>query len=124
MKQQFNIQTRADALLSLLRERLGVSGRDLAQALRRGGRQLPRHVRRQANRIAAASTVGRNPKLARRLPGTELETAYRDVVGYLKTIDVADRRRGRILNWIGVVAFNLILVAVAFVVWLWWRGYV
>jgi hypothetical protein len=42
----------------------------------------------------------------------------------LQSIDVDDQRRGRILGWVSTIAFDLILIAAAFVLWLWWRGYV
>jgi len=43
---------------------------------------------------------------------------------HLSAIDVADRRRGKLLSLAGALAFNLLAVAVLFIVWLWWRAYI
>ncbi|XDA99200.1 hypothetical protein AB1M95_04625 [Sulfitobacter sp. LCG007] len=119
-----NIEHRAEALRHLLNERLGVGGRDFGSALRRVRRRLPRHLRRQADLIAEAERMGRNPKLARRLEGAALDTAWRDLRDHLRKIDGAAVRRDRFLAWLSVIAFDLLLIAGAFVLWLWWRGYV
>ncbi|MDW4497355.1 hypothetical protein R5H30_05125 [Sulfitobacter sp. D35] len=118
------ITRRAEALKLLLKERLGVGGRDLAVALRRARWRLPRRLRGQADMVASAARMGANPKLARRLNGPALDAAFRDLRGYLKGIDVGEVRKDRILGWLSVIVFDLILIAGAFVLWLWWRGYV
>lgn len=119
-----DIGQRTVALRTLLKERIGVGGRDFETALRRARWRLPRRLRPEADLIARAERMGRNPKLARRLDTASLDAACNAVTGHLESIDVADVRRGRILGWLSTVVFDLILIAAGFVLWLWWRGYV
>jgi hypothetical protein len=65
-----------------------------------------------------------NPKLARQIRLAEIDRAYSDITAHLRGIDVADRRKGKWLSLAAGVAGNLLIVIVAFLVWLWWRGYV
>ncbi|MGJ8616184.1 MAG: hypothetical protein ACSHWS_05030 [Sulfitobacter sp.] len=119
-----DIAAKSLAIRQQLEAKLGVRSRDLSQALRRAGRQLPRQVRAQAEVLVAAEKQAGHPKLARQLDDGAVRTAYTNVTAHLRTIDVADARKGRILGVAAVIAFNLLLVIVAFIVWLWWRGYV
>lgn len=124
MGQGTDITAKADALRAELAAHLGIQGRDLAQALRRAGRRLPRRIRQQAKVIEEAARLGGNPKLERRLDATRIEKAHAEVMAHLTTVNRADVRRGRLLGLAAVLAFNFILIATAFVFWLWWRGYV
>ncbi|MCZ4254417.1 hypothetical protein PVW51_05030 [Sulfitobacter sp. PR48] len=118
-----DINAKSQALLRLLQAKLGVRGRDLEQALRRAGRRLPRRVRGQAARLVAAQKMAGHPKLARQLDPREFSQAYADVSAHLAAIDVADRRKGRLIGLAAVVAANLLIVITAFLFWLSWRGY-
>jgi ABC-type multidrug transport system fused ATPase/permease subunit len=124
MSHGLNIADKAAKLQSQLETQMGFKGRDLAQALRRAGRRLPRRVRAQIQTITEAQKFGGNPKLERRLNAGQVEADFDAATAYLAAVDRADLRRGRILALVGVVAFNLIVIVVAFVTWLWWRGYV
>lgn len=119
-----DITAKSQTVLRLLRTKLGVSARDLEQALRRAGRRLPRRVRAQGARLVAAQKMAGNPKLARQLDPHEFAQAYADVSAHLVAIDVAERRKGRLIGLAAVVALKLLAVFTAFLVWLWWRGYV
>ncbi|QFT57437.1 hypothetical protein FIU94_01260 [Sulfitobacter sp. THAF37] len=119
-----DITARTQSLQQLLQDKLGVRGRDLEHALRKAGRLLPRRVRRQAAQLARAEKMAGNPRLARQIDGGALARAQSDVTAHLSAIDLADRRKGRLIALGAVVAANLLIVCTAFVVWLWWRGYV
>lgn len=124
MMSDTDMAAKADKVLGLLYEKFGLRARDLRHGVKRAGRRLPRGVRRQAQRLGAAQALARNPRLARQIDAAAVERDYRGVVAYLRGIDVADRRRARILGLAGALAANLIAVAVLFLLWLWWRGYV
>ena len=115
-----DISAKSLAIRQQLEAKLGVKSRDLSQALRRAGRRLPRRVRAQAAVLVAAEKRVGHPKLARQMDGGAVREAY----AHVRAIDGADARKGRILGLAGVIAFNLLLIIVAFVIWLWWRGYV
>jgi len=117
------INAKSQALLRLLQAKLGVRGRDLEQAMRRAGRRLPHRVRGQAARLVAAQKMSGHPKLARQLDPREFSRAYAEVSAHLAAIDVADRRKGRLIGLAAVVAANLLIVITAFLFWLSWRGY-
>ncbi len=117
------INAKSQALLRLLQAKLGVRGRDLEQAMRRAGRRLPHRVRGQAARLVAAQKMAGHPKLARQLDSREFSRAYAEVSAHLAAIDVADRRKGRLIGLAAAVAANLLIVITAFLFWLSWRGY-
>ncbi|MEQ6248801.1 hypothetical protein ABMC89_07920 [Sulfitobacter sp. HNIBRBA3233] len=119
-----DMAAKANAVLGLLREKFGVQARDLRRGVRRVGRRLPRRVRERADRLVAAETLAQNPKLARQIDAAAVEKDFDAVVSHLRGIDVADRRRGRLLAVAATIAANLLAVIAAFIVWLWWRGYV
>jgi len=124
MLDQKDVQTKVLTVRRELQAKLGVQGRDLAHALRRAGRRLPAGIRKQGAALARAEFFARNPKMARRLDGAEVQIAFKNVMTHLRGINVAEARKDRILGIAGSVAFNLLLVAAVFVGFLWWRGYV
>ncbi|MFS4582953.1 hypothetical protein [Phaeobacter sp. C3_T13_0] len=120
----------ADTLLSdieqvqdLLKDREHAGG-DLAAALKRARRRLPRRIYRQGMLLADAQPLLAHPKLCLTLDQGPLQRAAREVIKHLKAIDLADRRRGRVLDVFGSMAFSLIIVAVLLIVVLRWRGFV
>ena len=121
---QKDTRERSEALLTLLQSKLGVRARTLEKGARKAGRRLPRRVRDELRLLAAAERSAGNPKLARQFDEGAVHRAFEDVRAHLSGIDVADRRRGRVLSIAAAVAFNILVVLTAFVVWLWWRDYV
>ena len=108
----------------LLTEIFGVKRMPLAKMVSRVGRRLPKRMRARARVLSDAERLAGHPKLARQVDQHQLAQAHADLVAHLRQIDVADQRKGRILGIAGVIVFNLLLIAAAFVYWLWWRGYV
>ena len=51
-----------------------------------------------------------------------IERAHDVIVAQLDQIDPADVRRGALLALLGDIAFKLLFVIAAFIVWLWWSG--
>jgi hypothetical protein len=113
---------KAEELRLALRAKLGVRGRDFAQAVDRAGRLLPNKLRKQAAVIVKAQGLGGHPKLMRMVDMTALNKAHLDISTFLNAIDPKERRRTRMLRWGGGIVFNLIVVAMCFVIWLVWSG--
>ena len=111
-------------LRGLMQQKLDVRGRDLRQSLRRAGRRLPKSVRKRGVALTQAEILAHNPKTARQVDADAVERDYEVVRAHLIAIDVNEVRKTRILSVAGAVVANLIVVAVLFIVWLWWRGYV
>lgn len=124
MLEHEDIAAKSLAIRQQIEAKLGVKSRDLSQALRRAGRRLPRGVRAHGAVLAEAEKSAGHPKLARQLDHAAVRAAYDQLAAHLRAIDEGDARKGRILGLAGVSAFNLLLIIAAFIVWLWWRGYV
>lgn len=116
--------TRSDELRALMQEKLGFKSRDLADAFRRAGRRLPRRVRQHTAILVQAEERAFHPKLAATTDPQAVEQAFKAITGHLQGIDVADERLGRWLQFAGTLAFNFIVIAILFVIWMRWRGFV
>ena len=119
-----NVAQQSEQLADLIEDRLGIRGRGLKAKLRRAGRLMPRWVRREAERLVDAQTLLDHPKLMKQADPAALETAYRRVETWLKTVNPAERRKDRILGFLAVNAANLLIVAGLFVAYLVWAGHV
>jgi len=115
---------KAEAVRALMEERLGVKGRDLAYALRKGRRMVPRWVRKQGAVLVAAERAARSPKTAKQIDRTQVMHAYDLVTNHLRAINVNAQRRDRMLKLAGVIAFQVLLLVAVFIAYLRWRGYV
>lgn len=124
MTQEIDIQTRIAQTISLLRKKLGVKDKTLIASVRRAKRRLPRKVYKQAMVLARAEQMAEHPKLQLLLDMPKLEKASVDVQDHLKTINLADRRWGWFLSFLGSLALGVIALAALAVVVLRWRGFV
>lgn len=123
METQASINARIKRLQDALDAAFGVRANNLERALRRTGRRLPRRLRAEAHKVAKTQEIGNHPKLLRQVDSAELSAAEERIVGYLKTIDRADQRRGKIVNIAAAIASNLLLVFTGVVIWMVWNGY-
>jgi hypothetical protein len=112
-----------DELQELLKTNAGASG-DLATALGKARRQLPRRVYKQGMRLVQALPLLQHPKLRLTLDEKSLKGAAREVKTHLAAIDVADRRWGRVLEVLASMAFSLLAVFALLIAVLRWRGFV
>ena len=111
-----------EELQELLKANAGVSG-DLATALGKARRQLPRRIYKQGMRLVQALPLLEHPKLRLTLDEKALQGAAREVKTHLTAIDVADRRLGRVLDVLGSMAFSLLVVFALLIIVLRWRGF-
>lgn len=111
-----------EELQELLKSRANVSG-NLGDALAKARRLLPRRVYKQGMRLAQAVPLLEHPKLRLTLDEAALKGAAREVKMHLQAIDAADRRKGRILDVLGSMAFSLLVVFILLLVVLRWRGF-
>ena len=117
-----DIDRKVGQVQDLLTEKFGVKRLPLAKMVRRVGRGLPRRMQARAGVLSDAERLAGHPKLARQIDQQRLSQAHAELVAHLREIDVADRRKGHLLGIAGVIVFNLLVIAVVFVTWLWWRG--
>ena len=117
------IQQMANRVASLMDERLGVGGADLSAKLKKGGRLLPHKVRVAAGKLAKAADMAKNPKLLMQLDEGEVAEAYDLCVRHLGSIDRKERRIGALVGFLASVALGILVLAVAVLVVLRWRGF-
>jgi hypothetical protein len=94
----------------LLAERLNLGDGNLADRLRRAGRDVPRRVRREIAYLAEVELLSQNPRLARQIDAARLVRAHAATMRWLRGIDPRERRKTRLLNIAAMVAFNLLLL--------------
>lgn len=112
-----------EELQQLLHSRAEVSG-DLATALGKARRHMPRRIYKQGMRLAAAMPLLQHPKLRLTVDAAALQGAVREVKAHLEAIDIADRRKGRMLDVLASVAFALLVVFALLILVLRWRGFI
>ncbi|EEE37459.1 hypothetical protein RKLH11_1295 [Rhodobacteraceae bacterium KLH11] len=122
MSQETDIQTRIAQTITLLRKKLGVRDKTLTASVRRAKRRLPRKIYKQAMVLANAEQMAVHPKLRLVLDTPRLEQASEDVQKHLNAINLADRRWGWFLSFLGSVALGVLALSAAVIAVLRWRG--
>jgi hypothetical protein len=113
-----------DEIRSLLETQLRVRGATLDKQIHRAGRLLPRKIRAEAAFLVQANLLVQNPKLARMINPERVGQAHLAVSSYLNAIDPKERAKTRALNYLGLIAFNVLLLVGALIAILVWRGIV
>lgn len=111
-----------DEVRKLLEERLRIKGRSLAHQLRRAGRLLPKRMQRDGRYLDQARTMTAHPTLALMIDDTRVKAAHKRLVSHLKSIDPKEERKTKLIRIAAVIAFNLLVVIVLFLLVLNWRG--
>lgn len=107
----------------MIRTRLGIGGTDVRRQIRRARRHLPVSLRGAADVLAHAQSMAGHPRLLRLLDPERVAAASDALGAHLAAIDIADRRKGRILGILAGMAFNLLAVLGLLVLFLIWRGH-
>jgi len=84
---------------------------------------LPRRIRSEAQALADAAQLSGHPKLARMIDAKAQTRAYRDCKRFLEKIDGTERFVRYAVGLITVNAFHFLVIAVALIAILVWRGY-
>jgi hypothetical protein len=120
-----SIAQKSELLSALISERLGIhSGMGFEAKLHKAGRALPRWARRDGAVIVEAMALETHPKLARMINRKPVDRAIRNLTQHLESIDPFQRRMGRFLDFLAVIAVIAILIFGAIVTVLVWRGLV
>lgn len=116
-------QDRANEVAVLMKKQMAIGGSGLSLKLRRAGRLLPRHVRKDARVLADAAAFSENPKLHRFVDSSQLEKSHANCVRYLKQFDKSKRRTDTLMSVLSGAAVGILIPAGLFVTVLVWRGY-
>ncbi len=117
-----DIEAQEAQLLQLAREKFGVRAKSLPRAMKKIGRRVPARLHKQADVISEARRLGAHPKLMMQIDAHAVGRAYDEIVAHLEAIDVADRRKGILLNLAAALSFNLLVVIVVVVLMLRHQG--
>ena len=101
-----DITAKADEVRNALREKLNTLGSDLSTGVAWSGRLLPKKRSKQAAVIVKRQGLGSNPKLMRRIDMGASNKVHSDITTFLAAIDGQERRKIRVLRWLGGMAFN------------------
>jgi hypothetical protein len=118
------VQQKASEVADLMKERLGVGGKDLATKLRRAGRLMPKWLKQEATYLAQTAAFAQNPKLQKRIDFDRVDAAHKSCVDFLKSVDPVDRRKGVFLNLLGSLAMIFIVVSALIISVLRWREFI
>ncbi|SLN28694.1 hypothetical protein ROA7450_01196 [Roseovarius albus] len=118
------LDQRTKRLNDKLKEKLGLRGKTLEKRLKRAGRTLPKHLRREGAIIVQAQKQVANPKMARLIDQAALDRSFAMFRHYLKDIDPVERRKDKIINFLGLLVFNLVVIAALYLLFLLWKGLV
>ncbi|MEO1138704.1 MAG: hypothetical protein AAFW87_04530 [Pseudomonadota bacterium] len=113
---------KVEALEQNLQAKLGIRGKSLNARLARAGRLLPKRLHAEGRVLMETQTKVAHPKLATQLDETRITKAFDAFSAYLKPINPSDRRKGKILGWLGGVVFNFIVLTIILVIFLRWQG--
>jgi hypothetical protein len=118
------IQQMVERVSALMEERLAVRGATLTDKLRKGGRLMPRRVRSAAARLAKAGSYAQNPKLLLQVDEGEVSKDYDICVRHLVAINAGAGLRRVLGSMAASIAFGLLMLGVAVIAVLRWRGFV
>lgn len=118
-----DVQQMAARVAELLEARLNVGGSTLADKLRRGGRRLPRKIRREAAYLAAAADQARVPKLMAQVDHARITQAYDACLRYLKPLGAGARRRALAMQMLTGAGAGVFVTGILILLVLAWRGY-
>ena len=118
-KQDFH--TKLEALEHKLQSKLGVRGKSLQARLKRAGRLLPKRLHKQGTILLETQEKLVHPKLAVQLDSARVASAFKTFDDHLNAIDPRDRRKGKILGWLGGLVFNLLILAGVLIFVLIWQ---
>lgn len=118
-----NIQQMAAVVADLIDARLKVGGATLAEKLRRGGKRLPRHVRREAAYLAEVAQNARVPKLMVQIDHARAVHAYDACLRHLKPLGAGERRKALAMQIVTGIGAGVFITGVLILLVLIWRGY-
>lgn len=118
-----NIQQMAADVADLIDARLKVGGATLAEKLRRGGKRLPRHVRREAAYLAEVAQNARVPKLMVQIDQARAVHAYDACLRHLKPLGAGERRKALAMQIVTGIGAGVFITGVLILLVLVWRGY-
>lgn len=122
MFDQARFDRRVQETVKSLKRVFGGDPKDLRQAMARAGRRLPMRARKAGSEIVSAQGLAGHPKLQQQLDGAKLDLAFDRLHEGIKSVDMREVRRKRLLGALASLAFNLLLFLGIVLAFARWRG--
>lgn len=107
----------------LLEQRLRLRGPTLGVLVRKAGRRLPRKVRRAAQELAEVEALAQHPKGRMMVDMIRATAAYDICMAHLKPLGSGARWKALALDLVTSLALLVLILGVAGVCILVWRGF-
>ncbi len=118
-----DVQQMAARVAALIEARLNVGGATLDEKLRRGGKRLPRNVRREAAYLAEVAHNAKVPKLMVQIDHARAVHAYGACLHHLKRLGAGERRKTMAMQILTGIGAGVFITGVLILLVLIWRGY-
>jgi hypothetical protein len=118
-----NVQQMAARVADLIDARLKVGGATLAEKLRRGGKRLPRRIRREAAYLAEVAQNAKVPKLMVQIDHARAAQAYDACLRHLKPLGAGARRKATAIQVATGIGAGVFITGLLILLVLIWRGY-
>ncbi|TCL10254.1 hypothetical protein BXY66_2323 [Shimia isoporae] len=118
------LDRKTDEVLLLAKAKFGVRSKSLDKAMKKIGRRVPNWLHKEAAVIADARGLTGHPKLMMQMDHVRVQRAFDSIKAHLETVDRRERRIDRILDVLGSVSFNLIVLTALVILFLRWRGFI
>ncbi len=118
-----DVKDQANGLAEYMASQLRVKGDTLADVTAKAGRRLPKHLRREAEKISAAETLTQHPRLERLVDEKALLRSERKLRKFLDRQDPKAVRRGEVLDFLAKIGFVVFVIAVVLFYLLTTSGY-
>jgi hypothetical protein len=112
----------SEEIATLMRDRLRLQGEDLPALLARGGRQLPKPIRQEAEILVEAAALAPVPRLRSQIDLPRITLAHVRCLRHLKRIGARDRRTGYLLQVATIFAGGILTMGALLVALVAWRG--
>ncbi len=117
------VEQMAGQVADLMEARLRIRGDGLAAKLRKGGRFLPRKVRREAEYLLSAQQQAGMPKLRNRIDQQRVASAYDACIRHLKPLGADRRRKAIVADMVFSFGTAILATIILVIVLLVWRGF-
>ncbi len=112
-----------DRIFVLLGEKLGARGKTLEARFRKAGRLVPKRARDPIKVLIEAQRMAEDPNMLLRLDPEAVSYAYDQAVNALGELDRAAEKSRKRFNMAALISLQVILIAVAFIAVMRWRGF-
>ncbi|WP_107496352.1 hypothetical protein [Thalassobius sp. I31.1] len=118
------IEDKAEEIFDALGRSFRLRGSSLSARVRKAGRLLPRHLRRDLKYMCDAQELAANPRLAKLVDMKRIERTHRTALRWLADVDPGARARDLLWESAWRIGLVILVVGGGLIAVLAWRGLV